>query len=111
MLKQEVVQHHSGPLPSPNDFAAYNQITPGAAERILRMAEIEAEHRRSQEVKAMVRMHREAMVGQLFAFAIGLSGIGASMYLAMIEQPAAAMVIGGGTLVALVTAFINGRKR
>ncbi|PIQ30327.1 MAG: hypothetical protein COS35_13425 [Zetaproteobacteria bacterium CG02_land_8_20_14_3_00_50_9] len=36
---------HSGPLPAPEDFAKYENILPGAAERILSMAENEARHR------------------------------------------------------------------
>ncbi|MDQ6957470.1 MAG: DUF2335 domain-containing protein [Mariprofundaceae bacterium] len=110
VIQQEVVSHHSGPLPAPNDFAAYNEVIPGAAERILRLAEIESEHRRNQEKKAMERMHRETLLGQIFALTIGLSGILASVYLAVIDQVAASLMLGGGTLVALVTAFIKGRS-
>ena len=36
---------HSGPLHAPEDFAKYENILPGAAERILSMAENEARHR------------------------------------------------------------------
>jgi len=110
VIQQEVMSHHSGPLPAPNDFAAYNDVIPGAAERILALAEIESEHRRNQETKAMLRMHRETLVGQLFALSMGLTGIAASVYLAIHDHTVVAATIGGGTLVALVTAFIKGRS-
>lgn len=45
------IQHksHSGPLPSPEDLQRYNDISPGAAERILIMAESEQRHRHDIE--------------------------------------------------------------
>lgn len=35
----------SGPLPPSDDFARYEQVTPGAGDRILKMAEDQAKHR------------------------------------------------------------------
>lgn len=34
---------YSGPLPSPDDFAAYGNTLPNAPERIIRMTEIQGE--------------------------------------------------------------------
>ena len=39
----------SGPLPPPEMLAQYEEILPGAAERILSMAERQAEHRQKME--------------------------------------------------------------
>jgi len=39
-------QQFSGPVPHPQILQGYDQIIPGAAERILRMAEEDAEHQR-----------------------------------------------------------------
>ena len=36
---------HIGPLPTPEDFARYNEVVPDAAERILRQAEKEQDFR------------------------------------------------------------------
>lgn len=38
---QAVLEHYSGPLPAPRQLAEYDQILPGAADRILKMAESE----------------------------------------------------------------------
>ncbi len=43
------VSTYSGPLPRPEDLAKYNEIVPGAAERILSMAEKEMRHRQEIE--------------------------------------------------------------
>ena len=43
--------HYSGPLPRPDDLAKYDQIVPGAAERIIKMAEAEMLHRHENDKK------------------------------------------------------------
>jgi len=49
------IQHksHSGPLPAPEDLHRYNEISPGAAERIFIMAESEQRHRHDMERMAI----------------------------------------------------------
>lgn len=55
----EVVQRSfSGPLPPPDLLREYNQIVPGLAERIARMAEKEQDHRHYFERK-LVRILAE----------------------------------------------------
>jgi uncharacterized membrane protein len=46
---RQVVQEFSGPLPPPNLLDGYENIVPGAAARILTLAEEEAVHRRRME--------------------------------------------------------------
>ena len=46
-------EHWSGPLPPPAALQRYDEVLPGAAERILAMAETEQQHRMEQE-KAFV---------------------------------------------------------
>lgn len=43
---RQEVSFSSGPIPDPRSLEAYEKILPGAAERILKMAESEALHRR-----------------------------------------------------------------
>lgn len=45
--------HHEGPLPAPEDLQRYEALAPGAAERIIRMAEAEQSHRHALESKAL----------------------------------------------------------
>jgi len=50
-LKQVVtlMSHHRGPLPHPDSLARYDAIIPNGAERIMRMAELEQQHRHKWE--------------------------------------------------------------
>jgi hypothetical protein len=43
------ISRFSGPLPHPEDLAKYEQVLPGSADRIISMAEQQAEHRRNLE--------------------------------------------------------------
>jgi len=49
---------HQGPLPSPEVLAGYEQIHPGAANRIIRMAEQQVKHRQSLEQKIVSSDHK-----------------------------------------------------
>ena len=65
------LQHHqaySGPIPDPESLARYEQIQPGFAERIVKMAEDEALHRRTNENRIIKNSTRMAVTGIIFAF-------------------------------------------
>jgi len=71
-----VSRQFSGPLPPPDALARYDTIVQGAAERILKMAENEAEARISNEkklvdneVKLTNNLVRTSYLGVFFAFA------------------------------------------
>jgi uncharacterized membrane protein len=107
----------SGPLPPPASLEAYERILPGAAERILKMAEDEAVHRRARtddagRIDAADRRayRQEVLRGQLFGFGIGLAAIAAAVYAGTHGAVGVGIVIGGGCLVGLVTAFLATRK-
>ena len=63
----------AGPLPPPEAFQRYEEILPGAAERILKMAEKQAEHRQRLEEKIVNAEIRDARLGLIFGFLIGLT--------------------------------------
>ena len=62
----------SGPLPHPEDLAKYDQIVPGAADRIIKMAENEMCHRHRNEDKLTNGMIWTTVLSMIFAFFIGL---------------------------------------
>ena len=55
---------YSGPLPAPEDFAKYDSVLPGAAERILKMAEENSVHRRQMERRIIYSGTRQSSIGQ-----------------------------------------------
>jgi uncharacterized membrane protein len=63
-----VQQSYSGPIPDPHSLAQYEQVQPGLAERIIRMAEQEVEHRHRQEDMLIKNTIKMATVGIIFSF-------------------------------------------
>jgi uncharacterized membrane protein len=99
----------SGPLPPAAEFEGYERTSPGAASRILAMAEQDAEHLRDMERRAQPTASRQALIAQLSAVAVPLIGVVVG-YLLAERAPWVAGVIAGGALSApLVAAFLRHR--
>lgn len=64
-----------GPLPPPEAFEKYERTHAGAADRIIKMAENEANHRRELEKKALVHNIWVAHLSQFFAFILSITGL------------------------------------
>jgi uncharacterized membrane protein len=111
------VEQFSGPMPPPALLSHYEDICPGSADRMLRMAEQEAEHRRKTEekiVNAQIEYSNkhfaEARCGQICALLITLSALAAGVYTAVNGHEIAGSVIGVGGIGGIVTTFIFGRR-
>ena len=113
--KQNVatVQHEefSGPIPPPSLFRQYDQIVPGAAERLLQMAEKQSAHRIELEHSVVASDIRKSERGQRFGFCIALFGLVCAFILGLVGRELVAGVIGGGTLVSLASVFVYGRRQ
>jgi len=108
----------SGPLPLPEVLGRYEAICRGSADRIIRVAEQEAEHRRSleqavvrSEMEQEERRSHERKRGQLCALIITLSAIAAGSYTAIHGQEIAGSIIGVGGIGSIVTTFLIGNKK
>jgi uncharacterized membrane protein len=107
-----------GPLPPPELLAKYEAAWPGSAERIVKMAEDEAAHRRSVE-NSIVHARREgsnkdfmeARLGQIFALVITLTALSLGAYVALQGHEITGGIIGAGGFGSIVTAFILGKNR
>jgi len=75
------IQHasFSGPIPPPTVLEGYDRIIPGAAERILVMAEADAKHQQEIELAALEAADREVRRGQIFGFTIGVLALVSSV--------------------------------
>lgn len=71
----------SGPLPSPDAFREYEDVLPGAADRILGMAEFQLHQRASSQ-----------KMGLWIMFVIAIGFLIASIVLAVLTAPAAAVL-------------------
>lgn len=108
----------AGPIPPPEFLAEYDKICPGLGDRLVKMAEDEAAHRRSIETKltdAQVEDlragRREARRGQICALITVLAVVGGSVYIAAQGHEIAAGLLGIGGLGGVVATFIYGRDR
>ena len=87
----------------------YNTVIPGAAERILAMAEGEAAHVRTLEAEALSGDLRERRLGQLCGLGIGVAALGTAALALILGHETAASIIGGTTVAGLVSVFVIGR--
>jgi uncharacterized membrane protein len=101
---------YSGPLPPASEMGRFNTILPGAAERILTMAETSQKHTHILEYDALHSHRREVRRGQFLGILVTLSAFGTSAYMAAIGHAEVAGVIGGTTVVSIAVAFVLGRK-
>ena len=115
---QSISTLHSGPLPDPATLAGYNNVTPGLAERIVRMAETEAAHRREIEVAIIhiesdEHQHRRRIEGrgQLCALAVAMAALIGGVVCIIADHAISGSLLTGGTVVSLVSLFIYGQKR
>lgn len=108
-----VVVHssYSAPLPPPAMFAKYEEILPGAADRILLMAEGQSKHRRFIEKTVIMSDVVKSWLGLLFAFLLALAGIGSGMYLVLQDKPISGFFSILTPLGIIVTAFIYQQRQ
>ncbi len=99
---------YEGPLPSPEILARYDQVCPGAAERILVMAENQARHRQELEAEVIRSRTRDSRCGIFCGLAIGITSIVCGTVAVIWGHSWAGTLIGTGGVAGLVGVFIYG---
>ncbi|MEO5349856.1 MAG: DUF2335 domain-containing protein [Magnetococcus sp. YQC-3] len=100
------VQQYIGPIPPPQMLVEYGKIVPDSPERIFKRFEEESLHRAAMESE-MWAFHRR---GQWMALSMGLFALACSLILTLYGHDAVGGVVGGGTVIGLVSIFVTGRK-
>ena len=99
-------QSYSGPLPSPEDFKAYEQAMKGATDRIMSMTEQQMAHRIDMEKTVVKKKFFQSTLGQILATDL-IVFFGCIAYdLAMHDHDTAAIAIGVTTVVGLAVVFV-----
>ena len=80
----EVQKVHEGPLSAPEDFARYDQVLPGAAERIMTLTEFTVEHRQRMDDRHLNMVERLADRFLIAAVTLGLAVITAAFVIALV---------------------------
>ena len=111
-------QVYQGPIPHPSILAGYENVVPGAADRILQMAEREQQHRHKSDqtlINAEIEDARqdryEARLGQIFGLVIGLSAIITGGVTAVRGAQIAGAFISSSGVAGLAAVFIVGRNQ
>ena len=95
-------EFHQGPIPRPEDFAAYDRVLRGAADRILRMAENQAGHRQAMERRALSGDITKSMMGTILAYITFGGSMFGAVYLLLHDKPIQSLA---ALIVALGSAF------
>ncbi|MEX0813026.1 MAG: DUF2335 domain-containing protein [Chitinophagales bacterium] len=110
-VRQEFLESSfSGPLPPPGVYAQYEQILPGAADRILVMAEENAQDRKKINTKIVDADIKRSLTGQILGFILSILFIGAAIVCAYFDQPFPASVLGVGGFSSIISIFVLGKK-
>ncbi len=101
---------YSGPIPSPEALEHYEKIQPGAADRILKMAEKQQEHRMALETKAIGGQVDQSKRGQIFGFILVFVFVAIAVFFAKhLEMKEFAAILLGVTMVSVVALFVTGK--
>ena len=101
----------SGPIPPPALMKGYEDVIPGSAERILKMAEEQSAHRRSLESQVIPNQIVESKRGQIFGFILAVLGFITTVILGFLGLQIAAGVVAGTSILGVVYAFVLGKRK
>ena len=104
------MQAYSGPIPPPDILKGIEDIVPGGADRVIRMAENQAAHRQKMEATIVKRDYNQAGIAQWMAFFLTIILIGAGLYCVHIKDAVTAGIIFGTTIAGLATIFVLRKK-
>ena len=99
---------YEGPLPPSFMLKEYEEILPGAADRILKMAEQQASHRQSIEKTVIDSKSKAEILGVIFAGLIGLSAIVGGFVLIYIGRSGEGIAAIITSLASLIGAYLYG---
>jgi uncharacterized membrane protein len=102
--------YYSGPLPSPEDLARYQQVHPDAVTIILGNFNEQGLHRRELEAHLVRGVEKRAGRGQYIgAFLVGLGIVGGCVVAVVGEGVAGAAIAGSAFTSAAVVFVVGGR--
>jgi uncharacterized membrane protein len=103
--------HFSGPLPPPDVLIKYNDAHPGAADRILKMAETQVEHRQGLERSVVEANCRVQKSGPIYGFVICMTAILGGVYLIRVGDNAYGLAAIISALASLAFVFVFGKRK
>lgn len=106
-----------GPVPPASEFAEYERVLPGSAERLLKLSELGREHQREVELliaRAQIAdipaEREERKRGQLYGLIIGMTCTIGGTICIICGHPVAGTLFGSSAVIGLVSIFVLGRN-
>lgn len=107
-----VAQHETdAPILPVEQIARLKEIHPERVDWVFQEATLEGAFRRRETRRVNTFIFIERLIGLVAGLAIGVTALVIAAYLALEQHDGVAMIIGGTTVVGLVSAFLIGVKR
>jgi uncharacterized membrane protein len=106
-----IQQSHSGPLPTAREFQGYESALPGAAHRILMLAEAEQAHRHALERRVVERDLEMKARGQWFSLIALIAILSVVVLFAYLGFGAEGAMLGGGVIIGVIALFLGQKWR
>lgn len=103
-------QEYQGPIPHPDILRGFEEIVPGAADRIIAMAEQQMAHRIDLEKSIVAHAHTRSYCGLAAGVVVTLTAIVGGCCVAP-TQPWAGAVIATSGLAGLASVFVRASRR
>lgn len=101
---------HQGPLPPPEQLAAYERLHPGSAAWILDQAEQNAEHIRSMERRGAAAQERDALLKRVLPFAVVVVFLAGWVAIAIWASPIIGAAGAFTTLASVLLAYFKSQR-
>lgn len=100
----------SGPIAHPKHLREYESILPGAADRIISMAESNLEHLQDMDRKSLESFREDTKSGRWFGFVALMVLIGAAIATGLHGHVVLAGLFLGAGVLGVITSLINGKN-
>lgn len=96
----------TGVFPSPQELAEYEQLVPGAGEKLLQLLQEQQKHRMELETATLLNNRREARLGQVSAFFLSILSLLCGFILSTRGIEVAGTILATSGLLTCVVAFL-----
>lgn len=110
-VARTVVEQYHGPLPHPEHLERYESVLPGAAHRIISMAEKEQSHRQKLESRVITWSVAGDILGQVSGLLVSLGFIAGGVVCSYLGQPLVGVAMVGAGATGIITALVRGREK
>ncbi|WP_288190251.1 DUF2335 domain-containing protein [uncultured Veillonella sp.] len=108
--KRAELKFHEGPLPAPWVLREYDEVCPGAADRILKMTEQEGIERHNFNREALRATIADTKRGMYLAFFLAILLISGGFLLLAWDKYITGTLFSGAGLSIVLSAFINNKR-